>query len=226
MEERQETRQARERMVEVQLQARDIFDPKVLDAMRQVPRHEFVPEQYREMAYADAPLSIGHGQTISQPYIVALMTQLLELNPDDQVLEIGTGSGYQAAILSQLAKEVYTLERIPDLARQAELRLNVLGYSNVEVILSDGSMGAAEHSPYQAIVVTAAAPSVPEPLKAQLGDGGRLVLPVGARYSQTLERWRRDGEDFRREQVAPVAFVPLIGRHGWEDRDQRASWWD
>ncbi len=222
MEESQETRRARERMVEIQLQARDISDPRVLAAMRRVPRHEFVPEGYREMAYADAPLSIGHGQTISQPYIVALMTQLLELEPEDNALEIGTGSGYQAAILSLLAKRVYTLERISDLADQAQSRLNALGYSNVQVILSDGSMGAAEHGPFQAILVTAAAPRVPEPLKEQLGEGGRLVLPVGSRYSQTLERLRRHGDEFQREQIAPVAFVPLIGRHGWEEPGSRS----
>jgi protein-L-isoaspartate(D-aspartate) O-methyltransferase len=225
MEEHEEFRQEREKMIEVQLQAREISDPRVLQAMRQVPRHEFVPESYREIAYSDAPLAIGHGQTISQPYVVALMTQLLELRPDDRVLEIGTGSGYQAAILSQLAAKVYTLERIPELASRAEARLAELGFENVEVIVSDGSLGASAHSPFQAILVTAAAPKVPEPLKRQLDDGGRLVLPVGARYGQTLERWRRDGEDFRREQVAPVAFVPLIGRHGWEEGSRGSSLW-
>jgi protein-L-isoaspartate(D-aspartate) O-methyltransferase len=225
MEESQDTRRARERMVQSQLQARDISDARVLAAMRQVPRHKFVPEQYREMAYADAPLSIGHGQTISQPYIVALMTQLLELDPHDRVLEIGTGSGYQAAILSHLAGEVYTLERIPELARQAEGRLESLGYTDVHVILSDGTAGSPENGPFQAILVTAAAPRVPEPLKAQLTNGGRLVIPVGARFSQTLERWRREGEDFKREQIAPVAFVPLIGKHGWEGEAERSSWW-
>lgn len=225
MEESEETSQARERMIEVQLQAREISDPRVLQAMRQVPRHKFVPENYAEIAYSDAPLAIGHGQTISQPYIVALMTQLLELKPTDRVLEIGTGSGYQAAILSQLAARVYTLERIPELAQQARARLNDLGYQNVEVLISDGSEGASEHSPFQAILVTAAAPEVPEPLKQQLDEGGRLVLPVGARYGQTLERWRRDGDDFKREQVAPVAFVPLIGRHGWEEGNRGSSLW-
>lgn len=206
---------ARRRMVDEQLRGRDIRDPAVLDAMRAVPRHLFVPEDQRRYAYADGPLLIGHDQTISQPYIVALMTELLKIEGDEVVLEIGTGSGYQAAVLAHIARQVYTMERIAELARRAEATLHRVGLENVEVIVGDGSRGLPEHAPFEAIVVTASVPRVPEPLKAQLADGGRLVLPVGSQFGQVLERWKRKGDDLSRERVAPVAFVPLLGEHGW-----------
>ena len=205
----------RRRMVSEQLGSRDIRSPRVLEAMLQVPRHRFVPEDERDLAYADAPLPIGHRQTISQPYIVALMTQLLDLQGDERVLEIGTGSGYQAAILAVLAGQVYSVERLSELCQRARAALSDLGLGNVTVVEGDGTQGLPEHAPYQAIIVTAAAPGIPEPLKEQLEEGGRLVLPVGGRGGQMLERWRRSGGRFDREQIAPVAFVPLIGQHGW-----------
>lgn len=215
---------ARERMVREQLLARDITDPRVLEAMRTVPRHFFVPQDLQHLAYRDAPLPIGQRQTISQPYIVALMTQLLELSGEETVLEVGTGSGYQAAVLARLARRLYTMERIPELAELAAERLGELGAANVEVLARDGSAGLPEHAPYQGVIVTAGAPRVPEPLKEQLADGGRLVLPVGSQEGQLLELWRRKGEDFGREIVAPVAFVPLLGDEGWA-RDERPESW-
>jgi protein-L-isoaspartate(D-aspartate) O-methyltransferase len=208
---------ARERMVDEQLRGRDITDRRVLDAMRRVPRHRFVRPSDLHLAYADCPLPIGRGQTISQPYIVALMTQLLEPRPADPVLEIGTGSGYQAAILAQLAGRVITIERIPELAAEARRLLSDLGAANVEVQEGDGTLGLPDRAPFQGIIVTAGAPRVPAALLEQLADGGRLVLPVGSRDSQMLERWTRAGEDHRRERVAPVAFVPLIGTQGWSE---------
>jgi protein-L-isoaspartate(D-aspartate) O-methyltransferase len=215
----------RDRMVEEQLLGRDITDRRVLEAMRTVPRHEFVREEDRGLAYADAPLPIGHRQTISQPYIVALMTQLLSLRPADVVLEVGTGSGYQAAVLAALAQKVYTLERIAALAEQARQTLERLAVRNVEVIYGDGSGGLPAHAPYPAIIVTAAAPKVPEPLLQQLAEGGRLVLPVGSRDGQVLERWTRQADDNARERIAPVAFVPLVGAHGWAVDEQPAPHW-
>ena len=225
MTERDELIRARQRMVDEQMRGRGISDPQVLDAMCAVPRHLFVLSEHGHLAYSDAPLPIGHRQTISQPYIVALMTELLELNGDETVLEVGTGSGYQAAILAHLAKRVYTLERIPELANQARGVLSAMGYDNVEVLVGDGSQGLPEHAPYGAIIVTAAAPSVPIPLKEQLADGGRLVLPVGKQMGQILERWRRQGDDLKRESVAPVAFVPLVGEYGWSTDERPISWW-
>jgi protein-L-isoaspartate(D-aspartate) O-methyltransferase len=207
----------RERMVKDQLESRDIRDERVLEAMRAVPRHRFVPEQHRHLSYADGPLPIGNGQTISQPYIVALMTQMLELAGNEIVLEIGTGSGYQAAILAHLAREVHTVELHDSLAQQAAAILNSLGLSNVHVHTGDGSKGWPENGPYDGIIVTAAAPRVPKPLLDQMAGGGRLVIPVGSRGGQFLERWVRQDSDFRREQIAPVAFVPLYGQHGWEE---------
>jgi protein-L-isoaspartate(D-aspartate) O-methyltransferase len=216
----------RERMVEQQLRGRDIRDPRVLDAMRAVPRHLFVRSSDVSMAYADAPLPIGHRQTISQPYIVALMTQLLDLQPEEVVLEVGTGSGYQAAVLAHLARQVYSLERIAELAEQARAVLARLGLRNVEVIVADGSSGFPEHAPYDGIIVTAAAPHVPRPLQQQLADGGMLVLPVGGREGQMLERWTRRGDDFDCERIAPVAFVPLVGSQAWHANDLEGSGWD
>lgn len=207
----------RENMVETQLIPRRIRDGLVLQVMRTVPRHLFVPPEYCHLAYTDGPLPIGFGQTISQPYIVALMSQLLELKGQERLLEVGTGSGYQAAVLGYLAGEVHTIERFPELARQAEQTLAELGLENVSVHIGDGTAGLLEFAPYQGIIVTAAAPHVPQALLDQLADGGRLVIPVGERGSQFLERWRRRGDDFDVEEVIPVAFVPLVGQFGWRD---------
>lgn len=213
--------QERKRMVEEQLQRRNIQDKRVLQAMLTIPRHIFVPSENRHLAYVDGPLPIGCGQTISQPYIVALMTQLLCLSGVEKVLEIGTGSGYQAAILGLLAKEVHTIERHAELAVKAERILKKLNITNVQAHVGDGSMGLAEFSPYHAILVTAAAPQVPKPLLEQLNDGGRMVIPVGGQWGQNLERWTREGSRYLHEVLVPVAFVPLRGEAGW--RDER---WD
>ncbi len=209
----------RERMVREQLAGRDITDPRVLNAMRRVPRHRYVPPQMQDQAYSDAPLPIGNDQTISQPYIVAYMTQALELSPDDVVLEIGTGSGYQTAVLCEIARFVYSLERYPDLAERAANILDQLGYDNVEIHTGDGSQGLPDMAPFDAIIVTAAAPAIPGPLRAQLADGGRLVLPVGSRFQQMLQRVRRDGDSWRVENLLPVMFVPLYGQHGFQPPD-------
>lgn len=208
---------ARERMVHEQLELRNIRDERVLAAMRKIPRQAFVPAESRQHAYADAPLPIGDSQTISQPYIVALMTQLLVLEPTDTVLEIGTGSGYQAAILAELTAQVYSLERLVSLADRARDVLHQLGYSNVEILERDGSLGLPEHAPYDAIIVTAAAPKAPQALKDQLADSAHLVVPVGGREGQMLERWTRQGQRVVEEQMVPVAFVPLVGDQGWEE---------
>jgi protein-L-isoaspartate(D-aspartate) O-methyltransferase len=174
------------------------------------------------MAYRDTPLPIGNGQTISQPYIVAYMTQMLHLSPEDRVLEVGTGSGYQVAILSRLAKEVYTIERVAELTRRAEQILQELGYHNIQFRVGDGGYGWPEMAPFDAIIVTAAAPEVPPPLIAQLADGGYLIAPVGPAGYQDLVRLCRRGEQTQRENLVPVAFVPLVGEHGWRERD--AEW--
>ena len=205
----------RGQMIESQLARRGIKDKRVLDAMRQAPRHLFVPKDTRGLAYCDGPLPIGQGQTISQPYIVALMTELLELTGQEKVLELGTGSGYQAAILSRLVRQVYSVERHAALAEQAEKVLAQLGYDNVVISVGDGTLGWPEHSPYEAIIVTAAAPDVPLPLTDQLADGGRLVAPVGSRWSQVLAKIKRQGETLVREHLTAVAFVPLVGKYGW-----------
>ena len=207
----------RDRMLEDQLRRRDITDRRVLAAMRQVPRHRFVRPADQRLAYEDGPLPIGRGPTISQPYIVALMTQWLEPQPDDQVLEIGTGSGYQAAVVARLVRRVISVERIPELAAQARRILAELGVLNVEVIDGDGTCGYPDAAPYAGILVTAGAPRVPDSLRRQLAERGRLVLPVGSRDGQMLERWTRRGDDFHRERIAPVAFVPLIGEQGWTE---------
>ena len=204
-------------MVSEQLASRNIRDHRVLSAMRAVPREQFVPPEHRYLAYADGPLPIGQGQTISQPYIVALMTQLLELQGDEIVLEIGTGSGYQAAVLARIASSVHTIERHASLAHSAEQALSQLGMENVQVHIGDGTQGLPELAPFEAIIVTAAAPEVPQPLLAQLAEGGRLVIPVGGRRGQYLQRWRRHADEFKSEMLEPVAFVPLLGEHGWED---------
>jgi protein-L-isoaspartate(D-aspartate) O-methyltransferase len=215
----------RQRMVDHQLRGRDITDRQVLAAMGQVPRHRFVRPIDLPLAYADAPLPIGHRQTISQPYIVALMTQLLESRPGDTVLEIGTGSGYQAAILARLVRRVISIERIPELAEQARQALAEIGATNVEVVEGDGTRGYLDEAPFAGILVTAGAPRVPEPLRDQLAEGGRLVLPVGSRDAQILERWTRRGEDLHRERITPVAFVPLIGDQGWSEETAAGEGW-
>jgi protein-L-isoaspartate(D-aspartate) O-methyltransferase len=224
MSESRKERDARKRMVKNQLMRRDIVDQAVLKAMQNVPRQRFVPADQREYAYTDGPLRIGQGQTISQPYIVALMSQLLALNGQETVLEIGTGSGYQAAVLGELCKQVFSIERIPELAENAKETLLELSFRNVTVIVGDGSRGLPEHAPFEGIIVTAAAPAVPKPLLEQLAEGGRLVLPVGSQMGQSLECWTRSGEDYRSKHVAPVAFVPLVGEHGWSS-DERSRWW-
>jgi protein-L-isoaspartate(D-aspartate) O-methyltransferase len=201
-----------------QIQERGVEDERVLEAMRAVPRHQFVPAHLRGAAYRDAPLPIGEGQTISQPYIVAYMTAALELTGDERVLEVGTGSGYQAAVLALIAEQVISIERLPRLATEARERLAELGYDNVAVVVGDGSQGWPDEAPYDAIMVTAASPDVPAPLRWQLGEDGRLVAPIGPRYSQQLVRIRRAGHRFRSENLLGVAFVPLIGEHGWDKR--------
>jgi protein-L-isoaspartate(D-aspartate) O-methyltransferase len=206
----------RERMVSDQIEGRMIKNQRVLNAMRTVPRHMFVREEYHDLAYSDRPIPIGERQTISQPYVVALMTQLLALKGDENVLEIGTGSGYQAAILAHLAKEVYTIERHELLAERAAMVLKDLGLENVVVRHGDGSGGWPEHAPYDGIMITAAAPDVPKPLLEQLIEGGRLVVPVGGLRGQYLQCWRREGAKYTHDTVVPVAFVPLRGEHGWE----------
>jgi protein-L-isoaspartate(D-aspartate) O-methyltransferase len=207
------------RMVADQIVARGIHDERLLNALRRVPRHWFVPEEYAQIAYSDGPLPIGQGQTISQPYIVALMTELLELCGEENVLEVGTGSGYQAALLAFLARQVHTIERHANLAEKAETVLLRLGLTNVTVHVGDGSLGLPDYSPYQAIMVTAAAPRVPEPLFDQLAEDGRIVLPEGAAGGQVLDRWRKQDGKFEQEHIAPVAFVPLRGQYGWKENN-------
>jgi protein-L-isoaspartate(D-aspartate) O-methyltransferase len=206
---------ARERMIKEQLLARGICDERVLRAMGKVPRHAFVPEALRDRAYDDNPLPIGEGQTISQPYIVALMTQLLNLKGDEKILEIGTGSGYQTAILAELGQKVFSIERSPSLSASARAILEELGYSNVLLRVGDGSIGWEEFSPYDRIIVTAAAPSVPPSLGRQLADNGVLVIPVGDRLQQTLTVIRNTARGILREEAGGVVFVPLVGREGW-----------
>ena len=211
----------RNRMVDEQLVARGITNQRLLEAMRSVPRHHFLAPENRHLAYTDGPLPIAAGQTISQPYIVALMTQLLHLAGPETVLEIGTGSGYQAAILAYLAAEVHTVERHPELARQAEAKIAELGLENVTVHLGDGSLGLPDFGPYAGIVATAAAPVVPEPYFEQLAEGGRLVIPVGGPDGQVLQLWYKRESQLDHEVIAPVAFVPLRGKHGWGEDSWR-----
>lgn len=205
--------QARNRMVDESIASRGVKDPAVLRAMRTVPRHEFVPPEYLDQAYDDHPLPIGYGQTISQPYVVAWMTELLELKPGEKVLEIGTGSGYQAAVLAELGSvEVYSIEIVPQLASSAEERLNSLGYDNLTLKQADGYHGWSEHAPYDAILVTAAPDHLPAPLAEQLSDGGRLVIPIGPPGGfQSLWKFVKTGDDLQAYNLGSVAFVPFTG---------------
>ena len=205
------------RMVETQIAGRGVKDTRVLAAMRRIPRHEFLPEAIRGVAYADQALPIGEGQTMSQPYMVALMTELLELKGPERVLEIGTGSGYQAAVLAELCEKVYTVERVKMLAAQARVVLDRLGYKNVAIKVYDGTYGWKETAPFDAIVVTAGSPDVPSALVDQLKDGGRLVIPVGERHSQQLVRMMKTSRGIVTEKSVPCIFVPLIGAHGWKE---------
>jgi protein-L-isoaspartate(D-aspartate) O-methyltransferase len=205
---------ARRCMVEEQIARRGLREPRLLAALGEMPRHLFVPGEFRYAAYDDCPLPIGFGQTISQPYMVALMTSLLELHSAERVLEVGTGSGYQAAILGRLAGEVHTIEFVPELAVRAERLLRELGFANVHVHTGDGSLGWPQNAPYAGIIVTAAPAQVPRPLLEQLEEDGPLVLPVGGSSYQLLEVWRRRQSKFTRQVIAPVAFVPLRGKHG------------
>ena len=212
---------ARREMVEAQIRKRGVTSPRVLDAMLSVPRHEFVPAEFRGEAYADKPLPIGEGQTISQPYMVAAMTAALELSGSERVLEIGTGSGYQAAVLSLLAREVISVESHPTLALDAQERLTDLGYANVHVHNGDGSSGFPEGAPYDAILVTAAAPEIPPVLGEQLREGGRLVIPVGSQGSQQLVQARKENGELKSHVLFDCQFVPLLGRYGWSRDDWR-----
>lgn len=205
----------RRQMVEQQLIERGITDERVLEAIGTIPRHEFVPPEVTSLAYSDQPLPIGEGQTISQPYMVAVMTEALELTGHERVLEIGTGSGYQAAVLSRLAREVFTVEQNEVLARAATERLKRLGFENVQVKVGDGTLGWPEHAPYEGIIVTAAAPRIPPPLLEQLAEGGRLVIPVGEEHQQELWQVRKHGPNISTRVVNYCRFVPLLGRYGW-----------
>jgi protein-L-isoaspartate(D-aspartate) O-methyltransferase len=207
----------RRKMVENQIAARGVRDPRVLAAMREVPRHLFIPPPYDRNAYEDSPLPIGNGQTISQPYIVAVMTELLNPKPLDNALEIGTGTGYQAAILSRVVKRVTTIERIPEVADLARRNLAALHFDNIEIIVGDGTLGYPEHAPYDVIIITAATPDIPDPLVSQLAEGGRMVVPTGARDVQDLITIERHGDTFVRQSHGGVRFVPLIGKHGWNE---------
>ena len=210
----------RNHMVDIQLAGRDIVDRRVLEVFRKVPRHMFVREALQQDAYGDFPLPTARGQTISQPYIVALMTQSLGLAGGEKVLEIGTGSGYQTAILAELAEEVYSIERDSELAAGARQVLEELGYTNIRIKAGDGTLGWEEFGPYDGIIVTAGAPRVPPPLKKQLADGGRLVIPVADRYSQVLKIVHRSGKRFTATSGCSCVFVPLVGKYGWPEKGQ------
>lgn len=208
-----------QQMVDIQIAGRGIKDRRVLKAFSEVPRHKFISSELQQDAYEDHPLPIGQGQTISQPYIVALMTSQLKLKGSEKILEVGTGSGYQAAILSKLAAEVHTVEIVEELAVLAEERLKQFGFKNVYVHVGDGSLGWPEEAPYDGILVTAASPEVPDSLIGQLKDGGKLVIPVGARWRQVLAVWIKQSTQIEKKEILPVVFVPLKGKYGWQDSD-------
>ena len=207
----------RRRMVERQIEARGIHNPRILAAMQDIPRHLFIPPPYEGAAYDDCPLPIGNGQTISQPYIVAVMTELVRPEPNDNVLEIGAGCGYQAAVLAALVKKVTTVERIPAVAGLARQNMAALNVANVEIIVGDGTLGYPENAPYNGIIITAATPTVPDPLIDQMADGGRLVAPRGGRDIQELVVLEKHGSRVTESLHGGVRFVPLIGEHGWEN---------
>ena len=207
----------RHQMVEQQLQTRGIKDVRVLQAMGLVPREEFLPSTLREFAYQDSALPIARGQTISQPYTVAFMCEALQLTGSEKVLEVGTGSGYAACVLARLAGEVFSIERIPELAADARRRVTALGYGNVEVVCGDGTLGLPDEAPFDAIIVTAGAPELPSAYARQIADGGRIIIPVGdAQDSQRMCRFTRRGDDLLREDLGGFVFVPLVGDDGWD----------
>lgn len=206
-------------MVSTQLLTRGIKDKRVLDAMRKVPRHMFVSEELWYAAYDDMALQIGQGQTISQPYMVAIMSELLELEGTERVLEIGTGSGYQTAVLSELSKEVFSIERIEILSTTAEKKLIQLGYDNVILKVGDGTLGWPEQAPFDRVLVTAGTPELPDTFKVQLKDNGIIVAPVGNQYSQQIVKAKKIDDKFIIENHTPCVFVPLIGKYGWPDED-------
>ena len=209
----------RRKMVRTQIAARGVADGRVLKVMRRIPRHTFLPRDIWDEAYQDHPLPIGHGQTISQPYMVGLMTALLELRGEEKILEIGTGSGYQAAVLGALAAEVHSVERIPELSEHARKILAALHFENVILHVGDGSLGWPAAAPYDGILVTAGAPTLPPALAAQLKDGGRLVIPVGEHLRQTLQVWTKQEGALIKKEILPVVFVPLKGAQGWQDAE-------
>ena len=209
----------RRSMIDSQLKSRGIASFEVLRAMSAVPREKFVSSELIDAAYHDGPLSIGSGQTISQPYMVAMMTEALMLKTNDKVLEIGTGSGYQAAVLQEIAAHVYSVERISLLAEKARNVLNSLGYFDIRIMVGDGTLGWPEEAPFDAIIVTSGSPGIPKTLISQLNEGGRLIIPVGSRSFQRIMRIIRSGEHFNREEMISCVFVPLIGKYGWENYD-------
>lgn len=201
-------------MVEEQLKPRDIKDTEVLDAFQKVERHKFIPKDLASNAYADFPIAIGSGQTISQPYIVALMTECLRLTGQEKVLEIGTGSGYQTAILAELSQEVYSIERFENLAKRAQGLLNELGYTNIKIKVGDGTLGCPEEAPFDRIIITAASPRIPLPLTEQLKDGGKLIIPLGESFSQMLTLFEKKKDKLESTQICSCVFVPLVGKYG------------
>jgi protein-L-isoaspartate(D-aspartate) O-methyltransferase len=209
-------KELRDFMVKTQLIPRGIKDERVLNAMKKIPRHLFVDESMQYKAYDDMALSIGEGQTISQPYMVAVMTQLLELKGNEKVLEIGTGSGYQTAILAELAKDIYSVERVAALATRAEERFHSLGYNNIHIKIGDGTLGWSEEAPFDRIIITAGTPKIPDPLIEQLSERGIIIAPVGERFSQRLLKVRKSKGKLLEDYHTPCIFVPLIGEYGWK----------
>lgn len=213
---------SREKMVREQIVSRGIKNQQVINVFRKVPRHKFIDQQYWKEAYSNYPLPLTHGQTISQPYIVALMTELLELYADEKVLEIGTGSGYQTAILAELTKTVYTVERWPELSQAAQQTLQELGYKNIQLQIGDGSTGWQEHAPYDRIMVTASAPNIPQPLIDQLKENGKIVMPLGSNFGQDLVVGEKHKGEIKIFNYGKCVFVPLIGDFGWAKEKESA----